>query len=421
MGFRSLKNIDLDCIITVRNEHLLQRKNDSVFYEALENPINSFSIKDIGLSQNVTIVVSDNTRKLPLNKMVKAVLQTMGNHRKERVRFVIATGTHKAIDPKMLGIDVDIINSYSFYNHDSKDYENLTYVGDVPPKWEYFPNRLNNSFLKQFHDLAKDPDKVVFTEARMKSPEKVFINRLAVETDLVILIGGIKPHYFAGFSGGVKNLVPGCTGRHFILRNHFYKIHPSARLGNLENNIVRDELEEAALLCNNVFNYNAVLGPENEVLDMVAGHVIDSHRRGASICQERVRVKTSKFDAVLVTDSWPVTTSVKQLKKVVASACTIVNENGVIVVFGECKEGLGSDSRLNDRVFKFHLGKVKPPGVDILIHSSVDKKNVELADFFIYLNGLEHGIEYVKKKLGRKPSVAFIPNGSAIIPEVVGE
>ncbi|MFX0125979.1 MAG: lactate racemase domain-containing protein, partial [Candidatus Hodarchaeota archaeon] len=416
-----LKEINFDEILKIDNEQLKPLRNDNAFYEALENPINSFSIKDIGLSQKVTIVVNDNTRKVPLTKMIRAVVGTIGNHRKERVRFVIATGTHKAIDPKMLGIDVDIINSYSFYNHDSKDYKNLIYVGDVPSKYEYFPNRLNNSFLKQFHDLARDPDKFLFTEAHMKSPEKVFINRLAVETDLVILIGGIRPHYFAGFSGGAKNLVPGCTGRHFILRNHFYKIHPSATIGNLENNIVRDELEEAALLCDNVFNYNVVLGPENEVLDVVAGHMIDSHRRGASICQGRLRVKSSKFDAVLVTDSWPVTMSVKQIKKVVASACRIVNENGLIVVIGECKEGLGSDSSLNDRVFKIHLGKIKPPGVDIFIHSSVDKKDIELSGFFMYLNGLEHGIEYVKKKLGRKPSVAFIPNGSAIIPEVVSE
>jgi len=174
-------------------------------------------------------------------------------------------------------------------------------------------------------------------------------------------------------------------------------------------------------LCNNIFNYNVVLGPENEALDVVAGHMIDSHRRGASICQERLRVKSSKFDAVLVTDSSPVTMSVKQIKKVVASACRIVNENGVIVVFGECKEGLGSDSRLNDSIFNLQLNQIKPRGVKTFIHSSVHKKDIQLSGFFMYLNGLDHAIEYAKNKLGRKPSVAFIPSGSAIIPEVASE
>lgn len=421
MAFNSLKEINFDRVLKINDEKLNGVQNDSIFYEALQNPINSFNVKDIGLDQRITIVVTDNTRRIPLNKMIRAVLDTIGNHRNDRVRFLIATGTHKKIDPGLLEIDNDIINSYSFHNHDSKDYKDLTYVGDVSSKWGYFPNTRNNAFLEQFYDVSRQPDKHIFTEAYMKSPEKVFINKIVIETDLVVLIGGIKPHYFAGFSGGAKNLIPGCAGRHFILRNHFYKIHPSARIANLEKNIVRNDLEEAALLCSNVFNYNVVLGPENQVLDVVAGHVIDSHRKGASVCYDRLKVSSSRFDAVLVTDSWPVTMSLKHIKKVVSSACGVVKENGVVIIFGECEEGLGSDSRLNDMIYKFHLDQIKPPGVDIFIHSYIEKKDIELSGFFKYLNRLEDGLEYVKKKLGQNASIAFIPNGSTIIPQVEGE
>jgi len=213
---KPMEKINFNQILKINNQQLKPLQNDNAFYEALENPINSFSIKHVGLSQKVTIVVPDNTRKVPLTKMIRAVLDTIGSHRKEKVRFVIATGTHKSIDPKMLGIDEDIINNYSFHNHDSKDYRQLAYVGEVSPKWKCFPDGLGKSFLRPFYDLARDPDKFVFTETHMKSPEKVFVNRFAVEADLIILIGSIRPHYFAGFSGGAKNLIPGCAGRHLF-------------------------------------------------------------------------------------------------------------------------------------------------------------------------------------------------------------
>lgn len=414
-------NMQYDEILEIGKDRLNPAVDDHVFHEALENPINASSIKNIGRDRKVTIIVSDNTRKLPFNKMVKAVLETIGEHHKENVRFLIATGTHRGIDPRSLGIDDAIIDNYAFHNHDSKDYQSMVHVGEVSPKGHLFHHNLSESFLKQFYELARESDKYIFTEEHMSSPEKVFLNKLAVETDLVVLIGRIKPHYFAGFSGGAKNLAPGCAGRHFILRNHLYKIHPSARNANLENNIVREELEEAASFCRNVFNYNVVLGPNDEVLDVVAGHMVDSHRKGAAICYDRLKVQSGKYDVVLVTDSWPVTMSLKQIKKVVASASSVVRENGVIIVFGECGEGLGSGSRLNDRIYQQHLEAIIPAGVDVFIHSSIEKKDIELSGFFQYLNGLEHGMDYAKAKLGNHLSTVLIPNGSIIIPEVIQE
>ncbi len=293
-------------------------------------------------------------------------------------------------------------------------------MGEVSSKIGFFSTEIDNEFLRPYYESARPADRHVFTEAYLKSPEKVFVNRLVTESDVVILIGSIKPHYFSGYSGGAKNLVPGCAGRHFILRNHFYKIHPSARLANINNNIVRNELEEAAMLCgNHIFNFNVVLGKDDGVIGCVSGHMIDSHRQGADLCYKNLKqVSHQKYDVVFASDSWPVTMSLKQMKKVASSACRVVKDNGVIIIYGQCNEGLGSDSRLNDKIYLNHLNSVKPKGVDVFIHSSINRSDIEQAGFYQYLPSIEHGLEYARQKLGNDISICHIPNGSLVIPEI---
>lgn len=420
MIFNSLKQINFDKVLKTSNEQIGPLKDDQVFLNALENPINSFKINNVGRDQKITIVISDNTRKLPFRKMIKSVLETIGEHKKENVRFLIATGTHKPTDPKTLGIGPDILGKYSFINHDSKNYMQLSYVGEVSSKIGFFSTEIDNNFLRPYYEVARETDRHVFTEAYLKSPEKVFVNKLIVESDILILIGKIKPHYFCGYSGGAKNLVPGCAGRHFILRNHFYKIHSSARLANINNNIVRRELEEAAMLCgNHIFNYNVVMGKDDQLLGCVAGHMIDSHRKGAEICYKKLRkISNVRYDVVLVTDSWPVIMSLKQIKKATSSACRVVKKKGVIIIYGMCNEGLGSDSRLNDKIYLSHLNAIKPEGVDVFIYSSISQPNIELAGFYKYLPSIENGLEYARNKIGSDISICHIPNGSLIIPEI---
>lgn len=415
------KFIEVDRILAADERRLGAEVDDSALYEALECGGDGPGLKNIGKDQKLTVIVSDNTRRLPLGRMVRALLDTIGSHRRQNVRFLIATGTHKETDPATLELGDDIVRGYRFYNHNSRDYDNMILVGEVSPKTNLFGYELKDVFLKTFYELAREPDRHIFTEEHMRQPEKVLVHRAVVETDVVVLAGGIQPHYFAGFSGGAKSLVPGCVGREFILRNHFYKMHPSARLANMTGNVVRDELEEAASLCRNIINYNVVVGPDGRVLDVVAGDVIKSHRKGAAVCYDRLKVKTQKYDLVLATDTRPVTMSQKQIKKVAAAACRVVKEDGVIIIFGDCKERLGSDSRLNDEVFKVYLERIKPAGVDVFINSSMKKSEVELAEIFRFLEAIEDGIEYAKDKLGPGISSCLMPSASAIIPEVVDE
>jgi len=108
----------------------------------------------------------------------------------------------------------------------------------------------------------------------------------------------------------------------------------------------------------------------------------------------------------------------KQFKKVASSSCRVVKENGVIILYGKCAEGLGSDSRLNDKIYLSHLNAIKPKGVDIFVYSSISQTDIELAGFYNYIPSIETGLEYAKNKIGQNMSICHIPHGSLIIPEI---
>ena len=174
----------------------------------------------------------------------------------------------------------------------------------------------------------------------------VDITRIVAEADRRILLGNIEYHYFAGYSGGAKALMPGVSTREAIQANHSKMVDPRAVAGNLDDNPVRQDLEEAARLCGADFLLNVVLDEHKEIVRAVAGDLIAAHRAGARFLDTMYRCDIpQQADIVVVSQGGaPKDLNLYQTQKALDNAAHAVKDGGTIVLVGSCREGLGEDT-----------------------------------------------------------------------------
>jgi len=244
--------------------------NESEIIEgSLENPIGTPKIEElVAPSTKVAFLVSDITRPCPSYKILPHVLRRLEKVGvpKENILILFATGSHRAHTReewiKLLG--KDIVNRYRVMDHNSKDKYHLVYVGDT----------------------------------RRGTP--VHINTYAYESDIRIGIANIDAHYFAGYSGGGKSVLPGVAGYESIKANHKLMLKPGAETGRLTGNPVREDLEEVASMVGLEFIVNVVLDDRKNIVGSVAGHFIKAHREGVKIFDSIYGVKLEKtYDIVI--------------------------------------------------------------------------------------------------------------------------
>ena len=388
----------------------------------LRNPIGARPLREIVKKNNsIAIVICDKTRSIRSNEMLSVILDELTYVNEGNISIVVATGTHKPNTPEELGLSKNIIEKVPVYNHDSKDSKNLVSIGFTSPKINRFSNRKRlKEDLEEISSLANSEAKAKFlTKEEMSSPNEVKINKIVAEADVKILLGNISPHYFAGFSGGIKSLIPGVANKEYIIRNHFLKAHPSSRLGVLNGNIVREDLEEASKLCRNLFCVNAVLNEEGKAIEVVAGDSVLAHRQGVDACKKMACVKAHCSDIVIAFDKYPVNINVKQVKKVVAAAARVAKPNGVIIVLGRCEEGLGSHSKVNNFIYKCHLRNIMPSNVSLILVSDVPEDEIKSTGFFEPMCSLDEALRFGYDKLSKNVSISILPYGSLVIPVIV--
>ncbi|GAG68045.1 unnamed protein product [marine sediment metagenome] len=213
----------------------------------LKNPIGSPSLKDLIIqkkAKKILIIVNDITRPTPYEIILHPLLDELRQIgiKKENIIFIIATGIHRSNFPEEIKeiFGENIFSAYKFINHDCDD-----------------------PYLK---DLGK-----------LKSGNKLWVDPIISDTDFIITTGVIVPHYFAGFSGGRKSILPGICGRKTIEANHAQMIHHDARAGNFKGNPVHEEMQEAAEKVGVDFNINVVTD-ENHNLIRVFGS--EANRKG---------------------------------------------------------------------------------------------------------------------------------------------
>jgi nickel-dependent lactate racemase len=282
---------------------------------ALKEPIGSRRLSEIVKPEHkIAIVVDDATRSAPSHVMVPPILDELNSAgvRDENVTIIFGCGTHRAVTSeeavRLLGENV--VKRVKTISHDCKA-QDLVYVGTTA-----------------------------------KYGTKVYLNRVFAEADVKILTGDVCLHYYAGYGGGRKSVLPGVAGEETIKANHAMLLHPNAKTGVLDGNPVHEDMVEAAKMARVDFILNVVTNSKGEVVRAFAGDMERAFYEGVRLVDEMYRVPVDRrADIVVVSPGgYPADVNLFQAYKGVDSALEVVKRGGVIVLAAECSEGHGSQA-----------------------------------------------------------------------------
>ena len=283
--------------------------------DSLERPIGSPRLRELAAGKRrVTIIASDHTRPVPSRVIMPQMLAEIrsGNPVAE-ITILVATGLHRSTTHEELvgKFGEDIVSRERIVVHDCDDAANLVNLGRLP------------------------------------SGGNLIVNRLAVETDLLVSEGFIEPHFFAGFSGGRKSVLPGIASRETVMYNHNsgFIASPKARTGVLDGNPIHADMVFAARAAKLAFVVNVVIDAAHKPIFSVAGDCEAAHRAGCEFLAGKCRVAAVPADiAVSTNGGYPLDQNIYQSVKGMTAAEATVKEDGVIVMFAEAADGHGGAS-----------------------------------------------------------------------------
>jgi nickel-dependent lactate racemase len=299
-------------VITPRPAPALLDPKQSVL-DALRGPIGSPPLRDrVHPHDKVVIVHTDLTRATPNALILPILLEELegAGVRRDDVTLLNALGTHRPQTPAELrGLLGDfIVDNYRCLQHDAWDNNNLVSFGETS---------LGHS---------------------------VRLNRVFAEASLKILTGFIEPHFFAGFSGGPKGVLPAIAGFESVLSNHGHEMiaHPNATWGVTSGNPIWEEMREVALRSVPTFLLNVAMNHRREITGVFAGNVIEAHRAGCAFVGEHALVPVGHlYDVVVTTNSgYPQDQNLYQAVKGISAAARVVRQGGTIVLVAACADGL---------------------------------------------------------------------------------
>lgn len=282
--------------------------------KALAAPIGSEPLWELARGKHkILVIASDHTRPVPSRVIMPAMLRELrrGNPQAE-ITILIATGCHRGTTHEELvgKFGPEIVERERIVIHDCDDRESLVNLGTLP------------------------------------SGGICEVNRLAVEAELVVAEGFIEPHFFAGYSGGRKSVLPGIAGRATVLANHCAEFidHPKSRTGILEGNPIHRDMLWAAKAAKLRFIVNVVLNGEKKVIAAVAGDPEKAHEKGVEFLEGLCGVKAVEADIVISTNGgYPLDQNVYQAVKGMTAAEATVKQGGVIIMLAQSGDGTGGE------------------------------------------------------------------------------
>ena len=280
---------------------------------ALKEPLGSKRLAEfVKPESKVAVVVDDVTRLAPSNVMVLSILDELiaAGMKDENVTVIFACGTHRAV------------------THD----EAVRLLGEA----------IVNRFKTISHD-CRAADLVDIGTTR-KFGTKVRLNKTFMDADVRILTGDVCLHYFAGYGGGRKSILPGIASEEAVKHNHALLLDPNARTGILNENPVHEDMEEAVRMVRVDFVLNVVLNSKHEIVRAFAGDVDHVFFEGVKLVDEMYRVQVDRrADIVVVSPGGnPADLNLFQAYKAVDNALEVVKRGGVIVLVAELPDGHGN-------------------------------------------------------------------------------
>ncbi|MGD6933564.1 MAG: nickel-dependent lactate racemase [Candidatus Bathyarchaeia archaeon] len=280
---------------------------------AIQEPIGTKRLREIAKPQSkVAIVVDDATRNNPNEIMILPVLAELNaaGVKDEDVTVIFGCGTHRAVKPEefTMLLGEEVLKRVKAVNHD-----------------------------------AKAPDLVNIGTTKSHG-NKVFLNRIFAEADVKILLGDVNLHYYAGYGGGRKSVLPGVSGAETIQHNHAMMLNSNAKTGVLEGNPVHEDMMEAARMAKVDFIINIVENSKGEMVKAFAGDVEAAFLEAVKLVDEMYKVKVDRRADIIVTSAGghPADINLYQAHKAIDNALDAVKRGGVIILVAECPEGHGN-------------------------------------------------------------------------------
>jgi len=356
-------------------------------------------------ARTVAIVVNDHTRKTPTRLILPPVLDELNSVGipDAAVTVIFGTGTHRDVTPEeakdLLGNQCHGRVRYENHDHLAGDLVNL---GD---------NGLGND---------------------------IWVNRTFAEADLRILINDIEFHYYAGYSGGRKSVLPAVAGDRTIQRNHAQLLHPKATTGNLDGNPIHIDMVAAARLARADFIVNTVNNTRREIVRSFAGDLEAAHLEGVKLVDSMYKVQLPELADIVVVSSGgaPKDLDLYQGSKAVDNALRAVRKGGVVIALLEAPEGLGHKvfgtwireystlEELEEQVkHAFRLGGHKAyylrkytAHADVFLVTSMDHEMVEGLLGLVKPKDLQEAVDMAFDRVGHDARVLVIPAGDKILP-----
>ncbi len=280
---------------------------------ALKEPVGTEPLSKIAKSgDRVAIVVDDVSRSTPSYLMVPPVLKELNSAgvKDENVTVIFACGTQRPAEPEEMKriLGEDVLQRVKAINHDCEA-EDQVFLGTT-------------SF-----------------------GTKVYVNKVFAEADLKILTGDVQLHFFAGYGGGRKSVLPGVSSAETVQKNHAMMLQPKARTGVLEGNPIHEDMVEAAKLAEVDFILNVVTNGKKEIVKAFAGDLEQAFYEGAKLVDEIYKVTVEQRAKIVLASSggYPHDLDLYHAYKALDSALKVVKKGGAVVLVAECPEGHGHE------------------------------------------------------------------------------
>jgi nickel-dependent lactate racemase len=287
----------------------------AAFDAAIAHPTGAPALAElVGPKDQVALVISDGTRPTPNHLLVPWLLKALEHIPREQIVILVGTGSHRAMTRAELValLGDEVVETIAISNHDARDVASLSFLGST---------------------AAGVP---------------VWVNRQYLQAQVRIVIGFIEPHFFAGYSGGPKGVIPGLAGLATIQALHSAPLidHPGSTWMALDENPIHQGICAAVALCPPEFLINVTLNPQHQITGIFAGHYLQAHRAGCDVLASTASdVEVGGFDVVVTTNAgYPLDQNLYQSVKGMTAAARLVRPGGAIVLVAECRDGLPTSS-----------------------------------------------------------------------------
>ena len=380
--------------------------------EAIRHPIGCPSLDEIVKpGDTVAFICNDPTRVANSFDFMPILVNEMNRLgvRDEDMKIVFALGTHRAMTEEEMaeGVGEEVAKRLKMYNSISTNADDFEYFGDT------------------------------------SRGTPVWINKELCHVDHVILTGTIVHHYFSGYGGGRKAVLPGCAAMETVRVNHSFMLDERAGLGKTVGNpCYEDQMEGVALFAKgrSLFLFNAILNAKHQFLRMFAGNYIDAHKEACKFVDEVYGcVIPKEADLVIAScGGYPKDINVYQMQKTMDNAACAVRKDGVVILLADCEEGSGS--AVLEETFRrlktperikaeleanFKIGANKAYAITRPISKAryilVTKLDRELAKDMLFsgaVDTVEEALEIAKTYVGDNPDIILMPEGSLTVPRV---